>query len=105
MACSLEGRTLFQLKEIDSMNREAQVSLQELRGRGRGLYSLQQELSRPQVPNEELYDTEWKRTIEDLPIYFNADGTRTKNASNSRSVSKSRSATPLSVTPRQHSSL
>lgn len=74
-----------------------------MKGRSIGIFSLPTQITMPVIPNEEKYDSEWRKAIqEDLPVYFNADGTRSINALRSRSHSKFRAVSPNSVgiTPR-----
>jgi len=97
MTYALDGRTLFTLKEIDTLNKEALESLNEMKGRSVAIYSLPTQVSLPFIPNEEKIDSAWRKAMqEDWPIYFNPDGTRTNKALKSRSHSRSQSRT---VTP------
>lgn len=96
MTYTLDGRTLYTLKEIDTLNREALESLNEMKGRSVAIYSLPTQVSLPFIPNEEKIDIAWRKAIsEDLPIYFNPDGTRTNKAIKSRSRSRTRTITPI----------
>lgn len=45
------------------------------------IYTLQNQVSTPTIPNEEKYEEEWRKAMQEpLPLYFNPDGTRTPHA-------------------------
>lgn len=77
MTYALDGKTLYELKEIDSLNKDAQESLREMKGRSVAVYTLPTQLAMPLIPNEEKYENEWRKAMQEpLPLYWNLDGTR-----------------------------
>ena len=85
----LDGETLNQLREIDDLNKGAQDSLQEFKGKSQGIYSLPTTSAvLPVVPNEEKYEGMWRQAMQEpLPLYFNPDGTRANALVRSRDTS------------------
>jgi len=72
----LDGKTLNELNEIDTLNREAQESLKELKGRSRQLYSISSQTMDTVPRNDAKFEEEWRMAMrEPMPLYFRPDGT------------------------------
>ena len=78
---ALDGKTLCELKEIDTLNKDAKTSLLEMKEKSAVIYSLPSIVAMPIIANDEKIENEWRKTMEEpLPVYFNPDGTRTEQA-------------------------